>query len=70
MIHKNNDKYLVMMQNSTQFDSIVRALEEERDRYKAECDLLKSTKSRSTSPARFGRETVIYPFTKHSMYQL
>jgi centrosomal protein CEP135 len=39
---------------SGQFDSIIRALEDERDHYKQECELLKATSrsSRPTSPSR------------------
>lgn len=41
-------------QNSAQFDSIIRALEDERDHYKQECQILKSarSRSRSSSPTR------------------
>lgn len=37
---------------SGQFEAVIRSLEEERDRYRQECELLKSTRSRPTSPSR------------------
>ncbi|KAK2148603.1 hypothetical protein LSH36_489g00052 [Paralvinella palmiformis] len=40
------------LMNSGQFESILHLLEEERDHYKRECEILKAIKSRPSSPTR------------------
>jgi len=39
---------------SGQLESTVRALEQERDRYKQECELLRSSRTLTASPSRHG----------------
>ena len=42
----------VCVKSSSHYQSIIKVLEDERDHYKREVDILKTLRSRPTSPAR------------------
>ena len=44
--------YLVLKTQSSSQDALIRMLEEERDHFKRECEIMKTMRTRSASPLR------------------